>query len=100
HASGYRDWSSDVCSSDLDREKRVVSERRHAVLAADTWITKCGRDCGDVRLADEARDQRAVDLEAVRDREDRERGLLGAHVTRRRSEERRVGEGWRTWVGW
>src|SRR3546814_3596706 len=78
------DWSSDVCSSDLEASRRRVAEvfiQRHRQRLVAPPVAKdrvCPRDWP---------------LETHR-RDDDERGLqdIGAHVAAQRSDERRVGK--------
>jgi hypothetical protein len=60
-----------------DRAQHLVREHRHPVLAPDAGVAKRRPDDGDVPLLDLARDEGAVDLEPVRDREDGERPPYG-----------------------
>src|SRR5699024_11686545 len=91
HTRSKRDWSSDVCSSDLNRLLKRV--RDFAQVRFDGHITK--------EVADYALDLLDVDKEGL-DQTDRD--LLLAMIEKFgggpvRSEERRVGKGWR-WRGW
>src|SRR5207245_4286913 len=60
HTSCYRDWSSDVCSSDLDAKAKAIPGVQQvvrlddavAVVAADTWAAKQGLAALDVRWDD------------------------------------------------
>src|SRR5207245_3259716 len=95
----YRDWSSDVCSSDLihvDGKKNIKAwnetDAEHIASAISFEIAKNG-DSYEVRPANSGSDSRArVDLDISVPK--------GAAVTIRneRSEERRVGKEYR--LGW
>src|SRR5206468_5798559 len=93
HTRSDRDWSSDVCSSDLEAEPRelfVRSASRHGRPV----VTMRARDLGDACVVD-------VELEAREDgAEPRSYSFADAQqastfVTEARSEERRVGKEWR-----
>src|SRR5207245_8315397 len=93
HTRCYRDWSSDVCSSDLDNFDNLQA----------SWVTQGGK-VGQLSLAYGANDMGSVmieenvvraagasycmdEVEIVRNIED------AGFVPKRRSEERRVGKG-------
>src|SRR5207248_7401761 len=96
----YGDWSSDVCSSDLDlRQMRAPERVRRARDLDDDHLHQVG--LMPVRVDDERRDQ--VELVArgdvlgaidLGDRVEHDLPALGEE----RSEERRVGKGGRAWV--
>src|SRR5207248_4984860 len=93
----YGDWSSDVCSSDLDRgEQQGLDEELHGDVARPRpdrlaqanlpgpFAHRHEHDVGDADPADEQRDPG-------------DRGEYpGQHAEHLRSEERRVGKEWRT----
>src|SRR5207248_6910537 len=91
HTRSYGDWSSDVCSSDLDPLRVAPQERTKAEVLGHGQI---GKDAAPFRrVAETARDQ-PVRLEAG------DRGSVVADLAAaraQRSEERRVGKecGWR-----
>src|SRR5699024_11295809 len=75
HTSSKRDWSSDVCSSDLDLSALHAGEQRPLVCHC------CPRSDGPI--------SQLIDANGIRCR-----------VRKNRSEERRVGKecGWREWA--
>src|SRR3546814_11948358 len=81
------DWSSDVCSSDLDRMEVIrlsgyITEEKVAIAKRHLWpkqLAKAGVSKGSLNITDSA-------LKALIDGYAREAGV------RQRSEERRVGE--------
>src|SRR5207245_4270175 len=90
HTSCYRDWSSDVCSSDLDRFLHVAARLfEHLAHFARHLL-------GQRFLALDEEPRRAKeDLAALRRRDQPPRLVSLLRRLDRRSEERRVGEGWR-----
>src|SRR5206468_7207338 len=91
HTRSDRDWSSDVCSSDLELVVDVLVELRQAVLQV--------LDLPACPLLREARDQRAV-LRPGRGDRNRRRVRVREDLQERRSEERRVGKECRAqWAG-
>src|SRR5207248_8135479 len=84
HTRSYGDWSSDVCSSDLDR----LDGHRRAAAAARGGATLAGNDCRVLRVAPYASSDPAHRLR------DQHSGVARPA----RSEERRVGKEWR-WRG-
>src|SRR5699024_11282646 len=95
HTRSKRDWSSDVCSSDLQTAKRIFNVRGHIVrdiVLCGAWVIRdkarhhqiaaTGLFNTDPLLLNLLRQQRRGELEFV----------LHLH----RSEERRVGKGWRS----
>src|SRR3712207_7814589 len=80
HTRYWRDWSSDVCSSDLPEPQG----HEHEIHVGPAFVLQPQAVCRDVLLS--------VNAEAERP----ERMALGRHVIRprrwRRSEERRVGK--------
>src|SRR5690606_39991459 len=90
HTRFSRDWSSDVCSSDLDEaEERAVLlplllGDRVAALELDVGVRAGGGEIEDPRRAAEDRDLRLQRFDAR------------VRVVDERSEERRVGKEWRS----
>src|SRR5207249_8020997 len=89
HTRSKRDWSSDVCSSDLQAgEDRGQARRQHhfeelrAALAAQH-----------ARRLEQPR----VDRAHAEDRVDEDRVERAEKDQKERSEERRVGKEWRSW---
>src|SRR3712207_7963927 len=77
HTRYWRDWSSDVCSSDLETEQAVV------VLARWEYAGRGYRNAGEAWLATSA---------AARAREHRRLAREALYTPFVRSEERRVGK--------
>src|SRR5207245_4433137 len=86
HTRCYRDWSSDVCSSDLVRVLRLLPAAEADARTARLVGLEIGAG-GDllVRILPRQPNFNVVGLRGV-----------GAHVARTRSEERRVGKGCRS----
>src|SRR5699024_12165108 len=85
HTRSKRDWSSDVCSSDLEAG-RIREEHALAVERETAWLSPEHRREVDVMLVD------LFDTYGPR----KLAGEARAHAQRLRSEERRVGEEGRT----
>src|SRR5206468_4739818 len=94
-----RDWSSDVCSSDLSRDggcDRIRSALSVTVFAGRFWRPRrqaAEKPLRDELLSIERLEERALALAASLTVDPNPR-----HRARNRSEERRVGKEWRT--GW
>src|SRR3546814_14031415 len=84
------DWSSDVCSSDLAADLRLVAyaaeAHAHEIAAGGPGDRLAERGLADARRADQAKDRSLDLLHALLNREIFENPLLD------RSEERRVGK--------
>src|SRR5207245_3202641 len=68
HTTCYRDWSSDVCSSDLDARLREPHLRRGRELLAHAAHPLRRRPCGDVLAVGEDHVVGAEEREVIRDR--------------------------------
>src|SRR5207245_4010755 len=91
----YRDWSSDVCSSDLARVGHLLDGQRRD--AARFAVARGQRAEVDVRQRVAGDDQErlvAEELGALAHAAGRAEQLLLEAVGDARSEERRVGKGW------
>src|SRR5690349_22961197 len=88
HTRSLRDWSSDVCSSDL------AAARPHEGVTDAAKV--------DPHVGQLVREERArIEQLAIVDRLPLIGGAVGAIALRRRSEERRVGKEWRgRWAAW
>src|SRR5206468_9436806 len=91
HTRSDRDWSSDVCSSDLARQCRLDSARRfdegNGVIVV---LLNAGRDSEDVRIEDDVLGRKAGFLR---------QNAVGARANVHfRSEERRVGKDMSVWM--
>src|SRR5258707_10712798 len=86
HTRYWRDWSSDVCSSDLVPEGRQHPRRvvRHEAAACPFLLREV--------LLDPMPDVRGATPEARRHRLDHHAPTFGRRESRERSEERRVGK--------
>src|SRR5207245_6035453 len=94
HTRCYRDWSSDVCSSDLERSPRAIEAVRLAIeiLGRPVYVRK--EIVHNRHVVDELTAQGAVFVDAL------DEAPPGAVVVfSARSEERRVGKGCRVGVG-
>src|SRR5206468_7827291 len=96
HTRSDRDWSSDVCSSDLERwlphrSRAIVSGRGAVVPHVDIVILNY-EIVVDHRVALASRRPRALVLD--------ESHYCKNPRAKRRSEERRVGKEWRSGVAW
>src|SRR5699024_11433305 len=87
HTRSNRDWSSDVCSSDLGVDHSLGLKPFFSVVGA--------ADVDDERLLRAAGVDREVAALAAHAYD---AGAVANTVAQRRSEERRVGQGWRTWL--
>src|SRR5207248_6447732 len=85
HTRSYGDWSSDVCSSDLERQAPDVEEVAERV---DPLHRRLDVDDAALIVRVQPREARAADDEAVLDLERRPDADARGH----RSEERRVGK--------
>src|SRR5205807_6476923 len=91
HTRLQGDWSSDVCSSDLDEERqcnheeRIVGERLVDIAVQESGGATCSATAG-TKQASQSVEQAARIEGVIRRRE---------VVDQRRSEERRVGKEWR-----
>src|SRR5207249_8106322 len=96
HTRSKRDWSSDVCSSDLDlRAAFGAAARRYLPDVADEDLTP---DISGVRAKLQAKGEPVRDF-VIQEESARGRpGLVNLVGIDSRSEERRVGKEWR--AGW
>src|SRR5690606_41029649 len=97
HTSFSRDWSSDVCSSDLTLHKQAIAGAN--ALDEDRWLAVFQSDMGvtleALNRGDEAEPLYLSALEKSRERDDLENTV---RTLTRRSEERRVGKEGRRWA--
>src|SRR5699024_12138210 len=90
HTRSKRDWSSDVCSSDLPAQTRAYQAHAESVARNDGEMTLSARSIED--LADAL--SRRPNVVQIGTRQAGQLALAGAGANKR-SEERRVGRGCR-----
>src|SRR5690606_40665837 len=93
-----RDWSSDVCSSDLlDERRRVTSRRRRAAKSRAVGRVEDQPEAPQQQggLKEEKEKEMAMELELEVEDKTFSQQDRSATERQRRSEERRVGKEWR-----